>query len=101
MSSVLDFLGETAAAIRGGGSVGEDLFDKEDIGEASFTELPDDPEAILIDPDISATINGVIESIQPRKRATHLLKYGTKEEMNEIRFSKWLKFEDLISCQSI
>lgn len=59
MWGVFDFLRETTAG-RGGGIIGGYLLDQEDIGKATFTELPDDLEAILIDLDISSAINSVI-----------------------------------------
>jgi hypothetical protein len=59
---VLEFLGSR----RGSGFVEEHL-DEVDVGEATFTELPDDPVAILIDPNVFAAVGGVVESVQTRE----------------------------------
>lgn len=59
------------ATTRGRRSVGDDLLNEIDIGEPTFTQLPNDPESILIDPNISSSINRVVHRVQSRKRAPH------------------------------
>jgi len=48
--------------------VRNELLDKEDIGKTGLTK---DPEAILIDPNISSAVGVVIQSIESRERASH------------------------------
>lgn len=43
-----------------GEAVGDYLFDEEDEGEPALAELPHYPEAVLVDPDVSAPADGVI-----------------------------------------
>lgn len=42
------------------GSVGEGLPNKEDVGKTTLAELADDLEAVVVDPNISASVNGVV-----------------------------------------
>lgn len=72
MRWVLDFLGQTCRGDRG--RVGGDHFlDKIHRGEATFTELPQDLESVLVDPYIASPICSVVECIQPRNCAAHFL----------------------------
>lgn len=56
-----------------GGAIGSggDLLDEINKGEPTLTELADDAEAVLVDPDIAAPIDSVVESVEARERATH------------------------------
>lgn len=66
--------GESAAAVRGGGIGGGewgDLLDEEDVGEAPLAELPDDAEAIVIDPDVAAAVDGIVEGVEAGEGAAH------------------------------
>lgn len=54
-------------------TVGDDLFDEVDIGEAPLAELPQDSEPVIVDPHIPAGVHGVVEGVQPRERASHRL----------------------------
>lgn len=57
MSRILDFLGQTTT----GGSIGGDnLLHQKHERETSFTELPHDPETILIDPHVSSPVHRVV-----------------------------------------
>lgn len=67
MSRILDFLGQTAT----GGSIGDDLFHQIDEREASFPELPHDPETILVDPHVASSVHGVVKRVQSRQRTAH------------------------------
>lgn len=55
MRRFLKFLGN--ARIR---RLRDHLLDEENVGETTLAKLPDDSETILIDPNIAATINGVV-----------------------------------------
>lgn len=72
MSRVLEFLAQTTlnSIWR---CISEHFLNKEDISKATFTELPNDPESVLIDPHITTAIHSIVESIQSRKCATHFL----------------------------
>ncbi|GER34128.1 exocyst subunit exo70 family protein A1, partial [Striga asiatica] len=57
VSRVLDFGGDAIGRVR---RVGEKLFHQVDVGESALAELPHDPETVLVDPDVSGAINGVV-----------------------------------------
>lgn len=63
----------SADSTGGGGGVVKHFLDKIDIGKSTFTEWPENPESIIVDPNIGASIGGVVESIQSRERASHFL----------------------------
>lgn len=65
MRGVLDFL--LQATTTTGSRVGEHLLDQENEGEAALPELPHDLEPVLIDPNVTSAVYGVVERIQPRE----------------------------------
>lgn len=70
MRGILDFL--LQATTTTGSRVGEHLLDQENEGEAALPELPHDLEPVLIDPNVTSAVYGVVERIQPREWAAHL-----------------------------
>lgn len=68
MRRVLDFGGNASGRI---GGIGDKLLDEEDESEAALSELTYDLETVLVDPDITGAIDGVVQSIQSGKRAPH------------------------------
>ena len=39
------------------------------LGEATFFELAHDTEAVLVDPNITSAVHGVVKCVQPKLRA--------------------------------
>lgn len=58
MRRVLDFLGETSTG--DGGGIVDHLLDQKHEREPTFPELPQDPEPVLVDPDVPSPVHGVV-----------------------------------------
>lgn len=56
---VFELIGEAT-----GSRVVRHLLDEEDVGEATFTELPDDAESILVDPNVTTAVHRVVQCVQ-------------------------------------
>ena len=69
MSRILDFIRQPTT----GGSIGDNLLHQEDEREASFPELPHDPETILVDPHVASAVHCVVERVQSRQRTPHYI----------------------------
>lgn len=75
------------------GAIGDHLFNEEHEGETPLSELPHDPETILVDPNVPGPVDGVIEGVQPRERAPHLfLSLSPAYSLMKLvrRSSRWL-----------
>lgn len=59
-------------ASKTGVAVGDDLFNEEDEGKPALAKLPQDPETIVVDPDVAAAVDGVVEGVEARHGASHL-----------------------------
>ena len=55
MRGSFELLGEV-----GSGRVVGSLLDEVDVGEATFSELANDAETVLVDPNIASAVNGVV-----------------------------------------
>ena len=75
MRRVLDLLSGDPTAALGPAPVGDDLLHEIDIGEAPLAQLPQDPEPVLVDPNVATAIDGVVESVQTRERAPHAVSF--------------------------
>ena len=58
MRGVFELRGEAT-----GSRVSEDLLDEVDVGEATFAELPHDVESVLVDPNVSSSVNGIVQCV--------------------------------------
>lgn len=67
MRRILDFIRQTVG--------GDDLLHQIDERETAFAELPHDSEPILVDPDVAASVDGVVKRVQSRERTPHTMQF--------------------------
>jgi len=56
MRGAFELLGEASSD----GGIIRSLLDEVDVGEATFSELANDAETVLVDPNIASAVNGVV-----------------------------------------
>lgn len=95
MRRIFDFISEATGGSRGVG--GDRLLDQIHVGEATLTELPQDPVPVLVDPHVSSSVYRVVQRVQPRKRTPHLslfFFYKTTRKRYKITFNFSLCISD-------